>query len=1666
MRILLVTLFLFPYFMVEAQSFGNEWINYEQRYYKVKIWKDGIYRITREDLFNAIPDLQFTDPRNLQIFSRGNEQFIYIDGENDGQWDPGDFVEFYGQKNDGWLDEKLYPKPQDQTNPNFSLFTDTAIYFLTWNNNTQNRRIVPDENQNPAGISPAPYFLARIISQQNDRYYFGKTDNNNATDSEYTNGEGWSGIPYGAPKLNQITNLPSLNTFKSGPNARLDIFYKTISNAPTLFGDHRYQLHLNNILYLDTTMEGHGGRSFSLQIPASSLGATTTPYKYNYIKLTDNSGAGVTSNSAFSHYVWIYPHTFNLENKSSYQMFVPDNPVASKYTLNISSFAGGTGQVRLYDLTNNRRINVSRNGADYFAVLSNSLAGNNGVKECLIIAESQINQISAISPVNYVAGQPGRFNDFSKITGNEFVIISHRKLESAAIQYKNYRSGKYQTGLFFTDELYDQFSSGILQHPIALRRFCDFAISNWQNPPEYLLLLGKSVSAHNNRFNSSAWNENLVPTFGFPSSDNLFTAGLGSALKYEQALATGRVSARDNKDLNAYLNKLNEYENAEPAIWMKQILHFSGGSNTAEQQIFLNYLDTYKKIIEDTLFGGTVYTYQKKTSTPIEQTMSALIADYINNGVSLMTFFGHASGTGFDVSIDNPENYSNKGKYPFLIGNSCYAGDIHQPSGSGFSQSEEFTLIPDKGTIGFLSSVALSLPSLLNQYTDTLYRFMGQRHYGESMGKNMKYTARSIHSLDQSVKNLLLEMALSGDPSVSLNFHPLPDYMTSLPEVFFSPKEVTTALDSFELKIIVSNKGKAVSKPVHVEVTRYFPESGVDTTYNVMVSKLYFKDTVSIRMPVKDALNRGAGINNFSIRIDPLNQTEEKTKLNNDVNAELIIRSPEIFPVWPYEFSLVPDDSVTLIASTGDPFAKESEYLFQIDTTDVFANPLQNAKIRQAGGLVRWNPDFKLTDSTVYFWRVSPDTTSGTKAQWIESSFQFIKGKRGWSQDHYFQFKKNKFNLLSYNRDKRFTDFLLSAKELSVNVFGYPYLPEELWATSYKLDADLIAYAGCSREEAIYIAVIDSISLKPWYSPDNCITLGNQYGQFNNNCTCKNEPFAAFIFRVGKSAEMISMRNMLKSIPNGYYVLAYTWVRGMFQKWDSSVWSAFEELGAKSVRYLPDDYPWVFFTQKGRPSSATEIIADSANANLSPRFILKNSWISGDQTSVIIGPGTGWDTLSWRLRNFDNPKDSIRLQIIGIEPNGKEDVLTETLTSPSGNIELSQFSENLDKYLYLRLNAFIRDDSIRTPAQLDRWQVTFDEFPEAALDPLGGYFLHGDTLQQGDSLKFAISIKNISAIPMDSMLVAYWIQDPDRKISPIKYNRQKPLKPGETLLDTLSVSSTNLNGPLEIWVEANPDKDQPEKYHFNNIASRKFFVGSDKINPLLDVTFDGVHIMNGDIISSKPEIIIQLKDENKFLALDDTSSFLLFIRNPSQQISRPVFFRDHPELIFSPAFLPVNKARITWNPHFSEDGTYDLILKARDRSGNASGSIQYKISFEVVNRSAISNVYNYPNPFSTKTHFVFSLTGSKIPDYFNIQIYTITGKLIKEIGLEELGPIRIGRNMTEYFWDGKDEFGDQVANGIYLYKIISRIEGKDLDNFRTARDGYFTKGFGKMYLMR
>ena len=94
---------LFPLF--GNAQYANDWINFNQTYYRIPVGKDGIYRLTYADLQASGFPVASVDPRFIQVFHRGQEQAIAVQGQSDAEFNPGDYLEFYGQRNDGTRDE-------------------------------------------------------------------------------------------------------------------------------------------------------------------------------------------------------------------------------------------------------------------------------------------------------------------------------------------------------------------------------------------------------------------------------------------------------------------------------------------------------------------------------------------------------------------------------------------------------------------------------------------------------------------------------------------------------------------------------------------------------------------------------------------------------------------------------------------------------------------------------------------------------------------------------------------------------------------------------------------------------------------------------------------------------------------------------------------------------------------------------------------------------------------------------------------------------------------------------------------------------------------------------------------------------------------------------------------------------------------------------------------------------------------------------------------------------------------------------------------------------------------------------------------------------------------------------------------------------------------------
>lgn len=1645
--------------------YGNEWIQYDQNYYKLHVVEDGIYRLSYQEMINQ--NIPVVNGNQVQLFYMGEEIPIYV--STDGAFGSGDYIEFYGKKNRSQLDRFLYENPdQEMANPEYSLFTDTSAYFLTWNTTSSPQRLDDINNDlNNAPSTPESYCLYTESVIYNN--FWTKDTRISGGDfihhSRFEKGEGFVGT---FAQNNGVTLSPT-NIYPSGPESELTLRYVTGfgHNDKNLgYGPHNQTIKVNGNEIANDVVTGIYSIQHEVNLNSSNIG--------NEVIIDLQGNYDDKDHSGIAYAKLTYPRSFDYGNSNSFHFKMPSSST-TRY-LEISNFDAGNSNPILYDLTNNKRIVVNFDGTNVKVALPPSNVESELV---LVSTNNGIKSINKIQTMDFI--------DYNQLDA-DYIIISNKKLyddgqgNNWVEEYSNFRSSSsgrsFNTLVVDINQLYEQFSYGINRHSLSIRNFGYFIKKNWTSP-KYVFLIGKGREYQDIRsaenYNAALANNSFhIPTLGaFGGGDNLL---LTTNTGLSPIISIGRIPVKTGIEVKHYLDKVIEHEaiptlsqTIEDRLWMKNIVHLGGGL-PQEQLALQSYLNGFKTIAENNKIGANVTSFFKQSSDPIYTSQSDNLKSLINNGASILTFFGHSSVGGFDYNIDNAAAYDNKGKYPVLFSFGCYSGKIHTAS---FGISEDFVLTPEKGVIAFFASTGVGFSNRLNLYGREFYSQLGGDSYGLGVGDLNRITIKNI---ENTIGFLGGQMTLNGDPAVRIYLGEGPDYIIDRSSVKFDPNPISIQQDSFELSFDIANIGFNTGDSILIEVKQKFPNGDDAITIvldSVPVPK--FKTTYTYRIPVFgiDAL----GANEFYIEIDknnaiaelPLPEAENNNTLQTGGSSESItvyFISKEILPVFPKEFGIVSDQNVVLKASTSSTFLDSQKYIFQIDTTENFNSPLlQQTEITQKGGVLKWQPNMTYSDNIVYYWRVSPeeDPTIGGFV-WRNSSFIYLEGSpSGWNQSHKYQYLKDDLSNLVVDGEGKI-NYITDFKDLAVEnlVLDSVVIQGSIFIRVFLNNERIGRYVGPPYSEAagIQVAIFDSTTVEYRVNPNPDFGWGKSLFPFKTDNLTNRQQLIDFL---------------TNEVNDGEFVLVFTnqtenvsyepeeWAED-FNIIGTSIFDLLEAEGATQIRDLETEgaKPYIFLYQKG-VGGLLEQKALTIDDELFFNYALPGSWDRGEMTSTKIGPAQSWESFTWQTTSQDNlPTDEFSVDLYGIKPDG-----TDSLVMPGiQDYDVSLSSLDAEAFPYIQLKFNSKDSLNKTSVHLDYWRVLFQGMPEIALNPASLFTFHSDTLDQGEPLSLSVAIENIGAYDMDSLLMKFAIIDQNNNQDTI-LKRLSPLLVGDTLIANLNLDTRNLGEKNTLFIEANPNEDQKEEFYFNNLGFFDFYVRQDIRNPIMDVTFDGVHIMDGDLVSSRPHILITLKDENSYLLLEDTASFQVLLRSPGSSELQPIAV-DGDQLTFYPATQgDHNKARLEFNPLLLSDGTYQLVVLAEDISGNQSGDLAYKVSFEVVNKSSISKILNYPNPFSTSTKFVFTITGDEVPDEMKIQIMTVSGRIIREIQMEELGPIHVGNNITPFSWDGTDEYGAKLANGVYLYRVVAKkANGEDFDLFQTKADQFFKNGIGKMVIIR
>jgi hypothetical protein len=1675
--------------LVKAQE-GREWIVAGQSYWKIPVAEEAVYRIPFTQLNSK--GIPISNPNKIQVWFRGVEQSVYLDGTD---------LYFYGKGNDGALDSLIYEPYSARSNKYYSMFSDTTYYFITIG--TADGKRLSSSAAGAASLQTNHRHTETIFYA--DEYYAGQLYSSDTHLTPGDVGEGWfssSITQSGVTPVTRTIDVPVSNLFSAGADPELEIVL-----VGTNQNQHNVDILINNVP-LNSTDIIFPARSVYKFKQTISLGSLTNnqPLKVG-IRL--KGVGGQPDYVAISHIILRYPQTTDVTGKTLYQIEpLTDNTVK---TFNLTGFTDGAF---LWDISSEGAyVNL---GYTYSAgTATTDMVSSNASRILYANTFKSVIDINMADMVPYPIGQ------------GKMLLISHTKLlnaaNSAVLQYAAYREslagGSISVSVTDVNKLYNLYSYGE-KHPIAIKRYCKEEINT--DTARYLFIVGKGINFDyngnvtltegryyrkdpnafiNNTFTYQQLNyrfEDFIPPYGFPSSDLYYTI---TDMTLRPRLATGRLSARTDADVLQYLEKIKANDGL-PAdvIWRKHLIHLSGGKpDTGEIPYFSSIVNGFRTIAEGPRFGGKVVrSYVKNPSIgAVDTKLIYSVADEVNKGLSYITFFGHSSPNIIDLDIGSVSNpvygYNNKGKYPLLLMNGCQSAEFFTEG----SIPENWIMTKDKGALLTLGHGDIGYPNFMQSYTQIFYKlnFQNDLYINSSIGDIHKtvidlfltqnsYTGLHTSGTSEIVAAQATQFILQGDPTTKMYKPQLPDYAISgdaeagEKKVFikaYGNGPISAMSDSFAVGIPITNYGLSSSKPLQIRVKQTVTNNNtlvIDKTYPIKtINPIGYVDTIYFTIPAKDA--KLLGINRFVITVDPGDSIPEFNEQNNIATIEYFVPLSSVSCLFPLEYSVVHEQPVSFIAQSIDLFQATTAYHVEIDTSHLFNSPSKIVRVVSSGALVKFTQtlltDQLPSDSIVYYWRIRFESlTPGEDTLWGESSFIYIKDSPdGWSQSEYPQFFKDSYKRMSISPQGVMSFNTTTAKlyakaqgsDSSNVVVGYN--------NNSLLSFGAVVNRDCEYKNGGLLIVFDAETLVPYLHFD--ITDPSNTGYI---CGTFENPVAQRFRNLRDAGIQGKLIQLLQEIKRGDFALFITSGNGGFDMWSSTLKNLFiNRLGAAHLNELGAGSSYILLSRIGlgtpplkeiystNPSDV--IVLDDNGSDYTMNGIYK----SGSVTSTLIGPATSWGTMYKTVKKTND--DFAELKVIRINVLGKE---IDTIAVPLvGDVDLAPLVPAAT-FPYIRLLMNTSDTTDFTPAYLKKWQVIYGPAPEGTIDPfLVGVDKYTVTdKNQGQSFVLPFTFTNISDVDF---------AEPIRVVFTLRSDRGNLKRDTVTIgllphrQDTIFYYTVNIGtsvGKNVLQVYVNP-RLQREVYYQNNVQEVSFNVQEDKTHPVIGAMFDGVHIFDGDIVSPSPLISVTLVDNNNLLSMNDKTMniTLINIKDGTTYSIRPEDVSHFIVSRWGQDSLDKSKFKVEFKPNADlKDGKYKLIIQGTDASGNRSSNQNLEINFEVVNESTITNFYPYPNPFSTSCRFVFSLTGKDIPEDIKIQIMTVSGKVVREIFKAELGNIHIGDNITDYAWDGRDEFGDKLANGVYIYRVVIKNQNDKFDHRETSGDKAFKKGYGKLYILR
>lgn len=1538
---------------------------------KFFVKEDGITKLRFEEAASSDPSMEKIRISRLRVLHRGREVPFVVHPDTATDFGPGVTLYFPA--------ERAY---QERMSRNPDPFQVEGVYWL----GETDLDALPLAEVSPVVSGAADTVGTGFLRWENKTiYHSGNGSDVIRNQSAYAPGRGWYSARIRRGGSFTIPfNLSGL-TEEQGRNVtlRLRLVSSTPPQEPSNTPDHLISISLNGTSVGESTLSGYEDHIVPIIIPSSLFRETG-----NELRLTSSS-AGPALNEVLLKYLTAeYDRdlvamgnrlTFRTSaseptpTKFLLRGFHSQEIVVARYRASDSSWSQAAG------------VEVIPEGTTYALSLHDTVDGEveyvvAGIDSAFSVTRLRLRTIRDLV-------DPDLNADYLVLTTSE-LMPAGRDLAFFREQSRNLRSIVVEV-----EELFDLYGFGY-RSPFAIKEFLTIARDRWKGNPRYAVLLGEAN--WDSRGYLSSTRSNSVPSFGNPVSDSwLATDELLHPILPQ--LSIGRIPARTLEEADRYVRHLKEYEKYGPALSDKSVLLMTGGVTQEEHTAFAAYMESLaEQFIEPFPFGGIPRRVYKK-SNAIEFKETVEIRRAIEEGASWVAFFGHAAATTWDNAINNPRQLRNRhGRKPIISDLSCSTNRFAEPDIRCFG--ETFLFDPDDAAIAFLGSSGLGFVSTLHEIGRSLFRSVFRdtvRILGDVV-QQARLDLWKTFGPSPSAVSAIQQYTLLGDPLIRLSIPAQPDLVLKPEEIRIEPFPVTDRDTLVTVNVKVQNYGLGIDDTLRVGLSSSF--NGTRTrAESAFLPRLGTIDSVSFSWSPG---GRG-GEHLLTVDLNPIRPYPDRDVTNNVCSISLSVLSNAMGVIRPLAFSTVHADSVTLTINLPLNLDPGSRLEIQIDTLRHSSSHMLSIPLAH-GGIFNYRLN-GLEEGQVYYWRARL-TQSGRNTPWMEQLFTTSAHLVG-------------------STDFSGTDFPAWSQD------GRTLSPEFNDGEGIQFESGRIRLKRGIRSLLLKSAGFLDGNIAEVQIDGFDFLTGVVFRGLN---TVRIDPHNGEVIEVwnfdtwGDSSAAGSLTSMIHSLSEGEYLLVAAKDEAS-RLVGNPLREAVRSLGAVRFDSLRNRDAYLLVGRKGAPpGSVPEMLGRVRNGIIELASQLSFKSMKGIVRSPWIGPARGWLSGGIGLSPGTDP-DSVRILIESVNERGDTSVSVGNARSFSSLLRSLPPTSS-----FLRMTAVLTETSARPDGEpeLLSWSVNYQPPPELAFSE-GRIAIANDHVDEGSTILVRGNLVNAGYSAADSVIIGFRILHVS---SPVDVGEVMipSISPQEIIPFSFAIPTLHLSGRQLLQVVIDPGKEQAEFFRSNNMVLKEVTILPDTTAPSVEIFFDGQMIVEGDYVSSHPEIVIRVYDATP-LSYEDGVEVTVSLNDSLLQYGRDLM-RIEPG-------SGTLRAEIRYTPELP-DGEHFLRVRTTDASGNAADSSTASFRFRVRGRAALLNVVNFPNPFSADTRFTFNLVGSVLPDRLMIRIYTVAGRLVQVI---ESGQESVRFGFNAIVWDGRDRDGVSLPNGTYFYKVIASVGGERIE---------------------